>query len=229
MSIADQITRLQGVKADIIEAIKGKGVDVPSGAMLGNCPDLIGRIRGGSGGPLMIDGLPYRTVIMPDGREWMAENLQAAQGTATFYLNNEKSYGRSDSNFGRLYLGEEARAVADRVPGWHLPSKDEWESLFTACGSEYMKKLRAKAQWPSGYEGSDDYGFTFFASGRLRVGIAYESANQTAYFWSDTGDSSHMYAGTMNYQFYPVSWFNHNLVDTVSTKVAYPVRLIKDA
>lgn len=227
MSIASEIARLQAAKADIMAALVEKGVDV-TGKNLVDVPGLIDSIEVGPK-ELIIDGLSYRTVVMPDGREWMAENLQAAQGSATFYLNNEATYGRNGRNYGRLYLGEDARAVADRVYGWHLPSKDEWESLFTACGSDYYKKLRSKEQWPSGYEGNDDYGFTFFASGRLRVGIAYESAKQTAYFWSDTGDSSHMYAGTMGYQFYPVSWYNHNLVDTVSTKVAYSVRLIKDA
>lgn len=47
MSIADQITRLQGVKADIITSIVNKGVDVPSGTMLGDCPSLIDAIPQG--------------------------------------------------------------------------------------------------------------------------------------------------------------------------------------
>lgn len=47
MSIADQITRLQGVKTDILTSIGNKGVDVPSGAMLDDCPLLIDAISGG--------------------------------------------------------------------------------------------------------------------------------------------------------------------------------------
>lgn len=47
MSISSEITRLQGVKADIISAIRDKGVDVPSGTMLGECPSLIDTISGG--------------------------------------------------------------------------------------------------------------------------------------------------------------------------------------
>ena len=47
MTIASEISRLQGVKADIISAIQGKGVDVPSGTMLGQCPALIDTISGG--------------------------------------------------------------------------------------------------------------------------------------------------------------------------------------
>jgi len=50
MSIASEITRLQGVKSDILQAISDKGVEVPSGSMLADCPDLIASISGGGGG-----------------------------------------------------------------------------------------------------------------------------------------------------------------------------------
>ena len=59
MSIASEITRLQGVKANILQAIADKGVEVPSGSMLANCPDLIASISGGGG------GVPYLKNIMP--------------------------------------------------------------------------------------------------------------------------------------------------------------------
>jgi hypothetical protein len=44
MSIASEITRLQGVKADILTAIGNKGVTVPVGSALDDCPGLIGEI-----------------------------------------------------------------------------------------------------------------------------------------------------------------------------------------
>lgn len=52
MSIASEITRLQGVKADILQAISDKGVIVPAGSMLDDCPNLISQISGTS--PLSI-------------------------------------------------------------------------------------------------------------------------------------------------------------------------------
>lgn len=61
MSIASEITRLQGVKSDILQAISDKGVDVPVGSALGDCPDLIASISGGGGG----GGVPYLKNIMP--------------------------------------------------------------------------------------------------------------------------------------------------------------------
>ena len=47
MSIASEITRLYGVRGDIIQAIAAKGVTVPSGAKLADCPELISLISGG--------------------------------------------------------------------------------------------------------------------------------------------------------------------------------------
>lgn len=49
MSIASEITRLYGVRGDILHAIADKGVTVPSGAKLADCPDLIAAITGGGG------------------------------------------------------------------------------------------------------------------------------------------------------------------------------------
>lgn len=61
MSIASEIARLRGVKSDILQAISDKGVDVPVGSALGDCPDLIASISGGGGG----GGVPYLKNIMP--------------------------------------------------------------------------------------------------------------------------------------------------------------------
>lgn len=46
MSIASEITRLQGVKSDILQAIRDKGVVVPAGSALDDCPGLIDSISG---------------------------------------------------------------------------------------------------------------------------------------------------------------------------------------
>ena len=44
MSISSEITRLQGVKSDILQAISDKGVTVPDGSALADCPELTGLI-----------------------------------------------------------------------------------------------------------------------------------------------------------------------------------------
>ena len=55
MSIASEITRLQGVKSDILQAISDKGVEVPAGSALDDCPGLIASISGGGGGGSIIN------------------------------------------------------------------------------------------------------------------------------------------------------------------------------
>lgn len=115
---------------------------------------------------LIIDGLEYRTVTMPDGRVWMAENLQATEGDAMFYDNDEVTYGRNGKNYGRLYTRSEALAAAAKVEGWHLPSDTEWQALFAAVGGKDVAgtKLKSKTLWTSG-PGTDDYGFSILPAG----------------------------------------------------------------
>lgn len=48
MSIASEITRLQGVKANILQAIADKGVTVPADSSLDDCPALIASIPTGT-------------------------------------------------------------------------------------------------------------------------------------------------------------------------------------
>lgn len=52
MSIESEITRLQGVKSDILQAISDKGVVVPVGSALDDCPSLISQISGSDPGIL---------------------------------------------------------------------------------------------------------------------------------------------------------------------------------
>lgn len=47
MSIESEITRLQGVKSDILASIEAKDIIVPPGAALADCPALIAAITGG--------------------------------------------------------------------------------------------------------------------------------------------------------------------------------------
>lgn len=67
MSIASEITRLQGVKSDILNAISAKGVTVPSGSALDDCPALIAEIPTG-GGSIAPEGYKiYQRLEMKSG------------------------------------------------------------------------------------------------------------------------------------------------------------------
>lgn len=49
MSIADDLTRIQTAKSDLRTAIQGKGVSVPSSAMIDDFPDYVDAIQQGGG------------------------------------------------------------------------------------------------------------------------------------------------------------------------------------
>lgn len=142
------------------------------------------------GDKLVIDGLEYRFAKMPDGRIWTCESLQAAQGSAVFFNFDEATYGRNGKNYGRLYKWNDAMAVANRVPGWHLPTKEEWNTLANSVGGSSVAgtKLKSNTGWRSG-NGTDDYGFSVFPAGR-RYSSSFINVRDDVYFWTSTESSS---------------------------------------
>lgn len=54
MSVATEILRIQGAKADIKTAIAGKGVTVPASAKIDDLSDLIDAIQTGGGGATLV-------------------------------------------------------------------------------------------------------------------------------------------------------------------------------
>lgn len=191
MSIASEITRLQGVKSDILTAIGNKGVTVPAGSALDDCPGLIADIPTGPNYKV-IGGREYRTVVMPDGKEWLAENLDfkfngcylGQSGVPTtpnawYYDNDEATYGIDGTKkCGLLYNWYAAKFLndhrSDLCPGWHVPSSAELEALLNATGGSGTTtpntKLKAAnnsvtSNWPSNWNGTDDYGFKALPGG----------------------------------------------------------------
>lgn len=80
MTVASEIARIQGVKANILDAIAAKGVTVPSGAMLADCPNLISSISGGGEGDIY-NVIDYKYYL---GRE----TTDLTDGVLTIKANN---------------------------------------------------------------------------------------------------------------------------------------------
>ena len=77
---------------------------------------------------LVIDGREYRTVTMPDGSVWMAENLAADSFGGIWYNNDETTYGE----YGKLYSQADQANIV--VPGWHIPTLKEYASMMESIG-----------------------------------------------------------------------------------------------
>lgn len=91
MSIANEIQRLQGVRTNIFDAITNKGVTVPSGAKLADCPDLIAAITGGGGfeADNIVNIVPIGKIVVVDANGYIGFDLTNYFQTrgATFYYN----------------------------------------------------------------------------------------------------------------------------------------------
>jgi len=133
------------------------------------------------------DGKTYKIVKMPDGRIWMAENLNYETSKSECY-NNDKNYCDS---CGRLYNWE--TAVNACPTGWHLPTNAEWSNLKMASGGKTAgTALKSKSNWTKDGNGRDDYGFSVLACGYRDPYIFfpsdYKNYGDGTIFWSDTKD-----------------------------------------
>ena len=151
----------------------------------------------------------YRTVVI-GSQTWMAENLNYAD--TTNYKSRNWCYNNSlDScaKYGRLYTWAAAMDSAGKwsthgkncgynksctptypvrgicPEGWHIPSKSEFQTLFTEVkGQSSAGKVLKSA---SGWNGTDEFGFSALPGG---VYYGYFSrVGQMTLFWSATAYS----------------------------------------
>ena len=106
------------------------------------------------------DGQVYRTVTIGD-QVWMAENLNYETDSSLCY-NDSVEYC---AEYGRLYSWAVANSVCPE--GWHLPTTDEFETLFATVGGQSTagKKLKSASGWENVDNGTDDFGFNALPAG----------------------------------------------------------------
>ena len=150
------------------------------------------------------DGQIYKTVTI-GSQTWMAENLNFKVDSSFCYNSEENNCTR----YGRLYrwaaaVGKLESECGYGYPcylpsgniqgvcpsGWHLPSSDEWNALFTAVGGESSagKVLRSASD---DYEGETGYGMDSFGFSALPAGYRYDPGKyygegDNVCFWSST-------------------------------------------
>lgn len=132
------------------------------------------------------DGKVYKTVKIGN-QIWMAENLNFEEDNSYCYNDSAKYC----TKYGRLYTW----AAADRAcpDGWHLPTIDEFETLFATIGGQSTagKKLKSTSGWNNDGNGTDDFGFTALPTG-IRYGKDkyYNYEGHHANFWSSIKNGS---------------------------------------
>ena len=207
------------------------------------------------------DGNTYKTVKIGE-QVWMAENLNYADSVKTPSLKeNSWCYGNVAANcekYGRLYTWAAAidsvklandvmnpldcgygktcdfsGTVQGICPsGWHLPSRDEWNTLITAVGgdSKAGTALKSTSGWTSlngvSGNGTDAFGFSALPAGYRDRHGRYYSERSYAEFWTSTED-----AEDGSYNAYDMSIFveTYASLNVSSSKpYGYSVRCLKD-
>lgn len=156
---------------------------------------------------------------------WKAFNLAIDDGQGGI-ITETVNYGQGDVV--EFYYNYDAAArVAASIPGWHLPTLDDWTTLDNAVGGRSTAGLNLKSTygWSSG-NGTDSFGFAAFPAGYFTMSnsqLKHDYLGSAAYFWSASKWSS-----SSNYNCYLTSsnQSNHGF----SYKDDYlSVRLVKDA
>ena len=181
------------------------------------------------------DGQTYKTVKIGD-QWWMAENLNYETDSSFCYNKEEINCAK----YGRLYewaaavgksesecgYGNECSLPSGNIQGvcpkgWHLPSKAEWETLFTAVGGKDIagKKLKSMSGWEKSGDGTDDFGFSALPAGYRYDDRYYNLEGYYAYFWSSTEfDSNRSYNMYLGYSDYYAGLDNNSKGDGFSVR-----------
>ena len=125
-----------------------------------------------------IEAFNPRTVKIGD-QVWMHENLAVSDGGDGIYYN--------EKNGQYYYTWDAAMRVAKSIPGWHLPSAEEWNAAAEACGAEVVDNRYKDNPYWWDYEGTEKLYDTLRV---LPVGYyndgSFYYVGSYAYFWSAT-------------------------------------------
>jgi uncharacterized protein (TIGR02145 family) len=135
------------------------------------------------------DGRCYETVQI-GSQTWMAENLTYRGNLAgkAWLLEHVPGYWK-------IAVFYTWRAAMNACPDdWHLPSVDEWETLFEYVGGgdgygTAIKKLKTRGGWGSPRDdgnGTDDYGFHAAPVGMIYRDGSYMNNGGSTHFWTST-------------------------------------------
>ncbi|MFN5415892.1 MAG: fibrobacter succinogenes major paralogous domain-containing protein [Flavobacteriia bacterium] len=166
-----------------------------------------------------VDSNFYKTTIIANSGEWMAENLKTShyrtgdtimsgrnlddisgmsQPSFFFYSNGDSS---SINKYGRLYTYYVVDNAQGLCPtGWHVPTKNEWDTLKAYLGGQEVAggKLKGSDFWASPNEGADNKTlFNAKPSGFRTPEEVYSEITQTAIFWTSTAE-----VGTKSWSYY---------------------------
>lgn len=137
--------------------------------------------RGGGDETVTIGGRAY-PVVEINGVKWMAENLDykwdgllfedgySDDPAGCYYNNDEDTYGVDGNRYGLLYNLSASvylrNNISELAPGCRFPTDADWDQLFSVG----WPNLKSKTGWPTGYNGTDPFGFNMPPGGTYSWG-----------------------------------------------------------
>ena len=116
---------------------------------------------------------------MPDGKEWMIQNLTTTTVPSYCYEDAERNCGR----YGRLYTWESARSGCRSLgQGWRLPTEEEWRQLASHYGGTSADTDGKKAFKALLAEG--DSGFNAVLGGGRSESGEYARLEAHGFYWT---------------------------------------------
>ncbi len=142
----------------------------------------------------VIGGKKYKTVQMPDGKIWLAENLDLRLSANDLYYNNDEStYGWNGRKYGLLYDFKDCTWLKSYLnefyPAWRLPTDNEVADLVSSVNGD-KAKLKSVQYWTT--SGTDNYGFNAMPSG-IWDGSFYDESFTMCFKTTGTASSGRMY------------------------------------
>lgn len=161
-----------------------------------------------------------------ESQTWMSKNLAINDGGTGITIKDNLT--ANGVNFGTqyYYTWDAAVRIASSIPGWHLPTQAEWNTLVYIVTGTYGAysiagpKLKSTTGWNSG-NGDGTYEFNVFPVGYMIDGYLY-NLGAAADLWTNEESSS-------NAKYRYLNTGNAFKSSDSSKSRGYSVRLIKDA
>lgn len=177
-------------------------------------------VPGSEPGPLPPTPGPVIEEVTIGNQIWMTKNLDITDNGAGITVKNNVTGCNNEPQY--YYTYDAAQRIVANLPGWHLPTREEFETLISTVGDGSAAKLAAATGWTS-QTGTNDYGFNARPASYLLFGSSQQPGSN-ACWWSTTGTSSNRKGMWIDPTYYNYAYMS----DIDTSYMTCTVRLIKD-
>jgi uncharacterized protein (TIGR02145 family) len=207
-------------------------------------------IMSNEGSGVSFDGYNYKTIVLGNGQEWMAENLRT-----TIYANGDKidnlkansdwtnttqgawAHYNNDSQFdnpyGKLYNAYAVSDPRNACPtGWHVPTEFDWDKLIIYLDKNDLILIGNKLKnagiqyWSSPNQGAtNEIGFNGMPGGtRSTTGVFSGIGNTSDFWWGEKLKTGQKFADIYTLKHNKTDFY-HSASDL---NAGHSVRCVKD-